>query len=71
MHWTFDRRDRLRALARRAAEMAEHLRLEILDAPRGSDARRAARLRLDLAEGRLRRLRLLARVARYNARVYA
>lgn len=68
MPWTFDRRDRLRALARRAAEMAEHLRLEILDAPRGSDARRAARLRLDLVE---KRLRLLARVARHNARVYA
>ncbi len=71
MRWTFDRPDRLRALADRAAGMAEHLRREMLDAPRDSDARRLARARLDLVERRLGRLRLLARVARHNARVYA
>ncbi len=68
--WTFDRPDRLRALASSAAEMAEHLNRRLLGAPRGSDARRTARLRLDLVEKRLRRLRLLARVARHNTRVH-
>ncbi len=69
--WTYDRAARLRALVVRALEMAEHLNREVLDAPRASEARRVARLRLDLVEGRLRRLRLLARVARYNARAWA
>ena len=68
MYWTYDRPDRLRALADRAGRMAENLRRDGLDAPRGSEARAAVGRRLALVERRRDRLRLLARVARHNAR---
>ena len=69
MYWTFDRPDRLGALAGRALLMVEQLRRETLDHPRGGETRAVLARRIDVAERRLARLRLLARVARHNARL--
>jgi hypothetical protein len=69
--WTFDRSDRLRAPADRAAAMAEGLRREAMEFPRGSAVRATIALRLAVLERRLARHRLLARVARHNARAAA
>ncbi len=66
--WHFDRPARLAALARRAGGLAGHLAREALDAPRGSAERRAYLARLATATARLDRLRLLAKVARWNDR---
>lgn len=68
MPWIYSRPDRLRALADRAAVMAENLRLESFEFPEGSPARAAIAARLAVVGRRLARLRLLARVAKHNAR---
>jgi hypothetical protein len=71
MHWTFDRPARLRAIADRTGRLADHLRRELADAPRGSAARAALAARIAIVERRLARFRMLARVARHNARASA
>ncbi len=66
--WAYSRAARLGALAFRADALARHLRREWADAPKGSAARAGLFRRVAVVESRAARLRMLARVARHNAR---
>ena len=71
MRWTFDRADRFQAVVDRTLAMSLHLRRELSDAPTGAGLRGPLVRRLAIVEARLARFRLLARVARHNARLAA